>query len=193
MPDVVPITPGSGTGVDTDEVTLNLTGTVSKNGTTTVTGSSTTFLSQLIAGDVIRIPGGGGTEDRTIAAIASDTSLTVTAAFTNTAATQVGQRVAHRQVVQLGVAGVGTVTRVTAAAADTSLLAADAGRIGVILYNESTATAYVKYGTGASSTSYTVPMGPGSYWEMPSPVYTGALNALWTAANGAMMITDLDP
>lgn len=192
MPDVVPITAGSGVGVDTDEVAFNLTGTVAKNGTTTVTGTTTTFLSQLVAGDVIRIPG-TAVEDRVVATITNDTSLTVTVAFTNTASAQVGQRVAHRQVIQQGQAGTPAVTRVTAAAADTSLLVATAGRIGVILYNESTASAYVKYGTGASATSYTVLMGPAAYWEMPSPAYTGALNALWTAANGAMMITELQP
>jgi hypothetical protein len=172
MPDVVPITAGSGVGVDTDEVTFNLTGTVAKtNASATVTGTGSTFTTQLVSGDVIRIPGGTSTEDRTVLTIASDTSLTVTVAFTTTASGQTGQRVAHRQVMQQGVAG----------------------RIGLILFNDSTAIAYVKYGTGASATSYTVPMGPGAYWEMPAPVYTGQVNALWSAANGAMRITELTP
>jgi hypothetical protein len=194
MPDVVPITAGSGVGVDTDEVTFNLTGTVAKtNASATVTGTGSTFTTQLVSGDVIRIPGGTSTEDRTVLTIASDTSLTVTVAFTTTASGQTGQRVAHRQVMQQGVAGTAAATNVTGAAADTQLVAANTGRIGLILFNDSTAIAYVKYGTGASATSYTVPMGPGAYWEMPAPVYTGQVNALWSAANGAMRITELTP
>jgi hypothetical protein len=193
MPDVVPITPGAGVGVDTDEVTLNLTGTVAKNATATVTGSGTAFLSQLVAGDVIRIPGGTSTEDRTVLAIASDTSLTVTAAFTTTASGQTGQRVAHRQVIQEGTASGAAVTAVPGAAADTTLKAANSNRIGMTLFNDSTAVAYVKFGTGASSSSYTFQMGPGAYYEMPAPIYTGQVNANWAAANGNMLVTELTP
>jgi hypothetical protein len=190
MPDVVPITAGSGVGVDTDEVTLNLTGTVAKAGTTALTGTGSAFLTQLVPGDVVRVPG-TTTEERIIATVTSDTAATVTVAFANTASGQTAVRVAHRQVMQQGTSSVATCTNITAAASDTSLLAASASRIGVTLFNDSTATAYVKYGTGASSTSYTVQMGPGAYWEMPAPIYTGALNALWSAVNGAMRITDM--
>lgn len=106
---VAPITPGSGIGVAVDIVAENLTGTVSKNGTTTVTGSSTVFTTELYAGGVIRIPG-TSTEDRIIAAIASDTSLTTTVAFTNTASGQTGQRVSAIQKVKAIDATVGSVT-----------------------------------------------------------------------------------
>ena len=89
------------------------------------------------------------------------------------------------------VSGTTTPTNVTAAASDTSLAAAQTTRVGMLLYNDSTAACYVKYGTGASATSFTVPMGPGAYWEMPKPIWRGAVNGLWTAANGAMRVTDL--
>lgn len=59
------------------------TGTVTTAGTTTLTGSGTLFLSELQVGDEILVSGEGR---RTIDAIASDTSLTVTVAF----ATSVG-------------------------------------------------------------------------------------------------------
>ena len=192
MPDV-PITPGAGVGVDVDDVTFALTGTVAKNATATVTGTTSAFLTDLQVGDVIRIPGGTSTEDRVVLNIASNTSLTVSVAFTTTASAQTGLRVAQRQVVQTGWASSATVTSPTSAAADTSLLAANIQRIGVLLYNDSTASCYVKYGTGASSTSYTVFMGPGAYWEMPVPIYTGAINGNWTAANGNMRVTELLP
>lgn len=73
--------------------TADLTGTVSKNGTTTVTGAGTAFKSQLWPGATILIPGGTpGVEARVVDAIVSDTSLTVKTAFTGTAATQMGSR-----------------------------------------------------------------------------------------------------
>lgn len=58
-----------------------LTGTIDPAASTTLTGVGTAFLSELAVGDVITVSG----ETRTISAIASDTSLTVSAAFTDTA------------------------------------------------------------------------------------------------------------
>ena len=58
----------------------NATGTVSIFGTSTVTGTGTKFTTEIGIGDSITI----GVETKTVSAIASDTSLTTTAAFTNT-------------------------------------------------------------------------------------------------------------
>jgi hypothetical protein len=193
MPDVVPITPGSGVGIDTREVTLNLTGTVAKAATATVTGTGTVFTSQLVIGDVIRIPGGTSSEDRAIATIASDTSLTVSPAFTTTASGQTGQRVAQRQVIQTGFAGTAAVTSPASSATNGTLLAANIARIGMTVFNDSTATLYMKYGATASLTSFTVQMGPGAYWEMPVPIYTGQIDGIWSAANGNARITEMTP
>lgn len=57
---------------------LTLTGTASSSGTT-VTGSGTTFQSQLVVGDAIKADG----EVRVVTAIANNTSLTINAAFTS--------------------------------------------------------------------------------------------------------------
>lgn len=57
-------------------------GTVATNGTTTLTGTATRFLRLFRVGDTITVQGEGV---RTIASIASDTSLTATAAFSTTA------------------------------------------------------------------------------------------------------------
>lgn len=190
MPDGVPITAGTGTAVDTDEVVYNLTGTVAKAGTTALTGTSTLFLSELVVGNVVRVPG-TASEDRVVATITNDTTATVTVAFVNTASGQTAQRVTQRQIVGFPSATTATVTNVSGAATDTALVAANTERQGLILYNDSTSIAYVKYGTGASSTSYTVQMGPSAYWEMPSIIYTGAVNANWVSATGAMRCTEL--
>lgn len=117
------------------------------------------------------------------------------AATTNTSATgdyaalrtdQFGQNVSVP-----GASGTETVTRVTAAAASTSLLTANASRKGASFYNESTATAYLKRGATASITSYTIQIGPGGYYELPQPIHQGAIDCIWSAANGAMQITEV--
>lgn len=60
-----------------------LTGTVDPDGTTTLVGTNTLFLTELVPGDKITI----GAETRTVLAIASNTSLTVSSALPNVAAT----------------------------------------------------------------------------------------------------------
>jgi|GEM_PF-4289692 len=58
-----------------------LTGTIDPIASTTVTGVSTLFLSELVVGDKITVTG----ETRTVTSIASNTSLTVDLGFTNNA------------------------------------------------------------------------------------------------------------
>ena len=66
----------------TKGTTFTLTGSINPgNGTTTVPGGSTKFLTELSIGDEIVV----SSETRIVTAIASDTSLTVSVATTNTA------------------------------------------------------------------------------------------------------------
>ena len=60
---------------------FTLTGSIDPTASTTVTGSGTAFLSELSIGDEIVV----SSETRIVTAIASDTSLTVNVATTNTA------------------------------------------------------------------------------------------------------------
>ena len=57
-------------------------GTVATNGTTTLTGTSTTFERSFVVGDTISV---AGETDRVVASITSDTELVVTAVFSTTA------------------------------------------------------------------------------------------------------------
>jgi hypothetical protein len=84
-----------------------------------------------------------------------------------------------------------TLSNVSGSASSVQLLASTAGRKAAYFHNDSTATAYVKFGTTASTTSYTVKMAPDSFYEIPQPVYTGRIDAIWSAANGSMRITEL--
>jgi len=83
-----------------------------------------------------------------------------------------------------------TVASVAAAVADTTLLAANASRMGAAVFNASTAILYLKLGTGASAASYTVRMTPNAYYEVPFG-YSGQINGYWAAANGAALVTQV--
>jgi hypothetical protein len=65
----------------TDGATFTLTGSINPAASATVPGSGTAFLSEISVGDEIVV----SSETRTVSAIASDTSLTVSAATTDTA------------------------------------------------------------------------------------------------------------
>ena len=65
----------------TDGDTFTLTGSIDPAASTTVPGVNTLFLSEISIGDEIVV----SSETRTVSAIASNTSLTVSAATTNTA------------------------------------------------------------------------------------------------------------
>lgn len=90
-------------------------------------------------------------------------------------------------------ASTATLTNVSGSATTVSLLASNAGRKGAMVTNDSTASLYVKFGTTASTTSYTVLIPPGAYYEFPAntAIYTGAVDGIWSAANGAARITEL--
>jgi hypothetical protein len=83
-----------------------------------------------------------------------------------------------------------TVTQVASNTASVTLQASNGSRRSLIVFNDSTATLYLKYGSAASSSSYTVKMAPGDYWEMPLPVYTGIVTGIWTSANGSALVTE---
>lgn len=86
---------------------------------------------------------------------------------------------------------VATHTAVDAAITTTPLLAVNLNRKGATLYNNSTARAYVKLGASASTTDYTFPLEAGGYYETPYG-YDGAISAIWTAANGKMLVASFE-
>ena len=89
------------------------------------------------------------------------------------------------------VAAVATLTNVASSATTVSLLAANTNRRGVIIFNDSNQSLYVKYGATASTTSFTYLMTPKSTWEMILPIFQGAIDGIWASANGSARITEL--
>ena len=82
------------------------------------------------------------------------------------------------------------VTSVVASVTSVTLLATNAARKGATIYNDSTATLYLKLGATASVTSHTLQMIKNSYYEIPFN-YTGIIDAIWAAANGSARISEL--
>ena len=85
--------------------------------------------------------------------------------------------------------GTATLTSVPSSATSVTLLAANSGRKGATIYNDSTQNLYVKFGTTASNTSFTLIMVPASYYEVPFQ-YTGRIDGIWAAANGNARVTE---
>lgn len=85
-----------------------------------------------------------------------------------------------------------TTTQVADTATSTMLLSANAGRFGATIQNDSSAVLYVKLGTTASATNYTVRLVQYAYFEVPFG-YTGRIDGIWATDpdDGAARITEL--
>ena len=81
-----------------------------------------------------------------------------------------------------------TVTNLSIGTSVTTVLAANASRIRAIIHNES-GTLYVKYGTGASSTSYTFRLTAQAVLE--STQYTGIITAIKASGTSPVLVTEL--
>jgi hypothetical protein len=89
-------------------------------------------------------------------------------------------------------AATATTTNVTQSATSVTLLSANAARKGFVLYNDAGAKVYVKYGTTASATSFTVLVAANAFYVNDPILYTGRIDAIWASgSSGAMRITEL--
>jgi hypothetical protein len=87
--------------------------------------------------------------------------------------------------------GTATLSNVSASASSATLLASNASRKQAMIYNDSASNLFVKFGTTASATSFTVRLVSQAYYELPEPVYTGRIDGIWAVANGAARMTEL--
>lgn len=83
-----------------------------------------------------------------------------------------------------------TTTNVASSATNVTILASNANRIAAQIYNDSTQILYLKFGTTASSTSFTVPLAAATYFEVPGG-YTGNIDGIWVSANGNARVTEI--
>lgn len=83
-----------------------------------------------------------------------------------------------------------SVVQVASSATVVTLLALNTNRKGAMVMNDSTQTLYVKLGSAATATSYTVKMAADAYYEVPFG-YTGVITGIWASANGYAYVTEL--
>lgn len=85
-----------------------------------------------------------------------------------------------------------TLSNVAASATTVGILGSNAGRKGAIIQNDSSSAMYLAYAATSSTTAYTVKIPANTGFEMPiTPVYTGAMSAVWDTATGSARITEL--
>jgi hypothetical protein len=80
-------------------------------------------------------------------------------------------------------------TNVAASVTSVNLFPGAGGGLGRAVFNDSTATLYLKFGYTASASSFTVEIAPGGYYEFPAPLYLGNVDGIWTSANGSARVT----
>jgi hypothetical protein len=85
---------------------------------------------------------------------------------------------------------VATTSTVAGSASSVQLLNNNGGRKGATIYNDSTALLYVKLGTTASTSDFTVKMQADQYYEVPFG-YTGKIDGIWASATGNARLTEL--
>lgn len=88
-------------------------------------------------------------------------------------------------------ASTATLSNVSGSATSVLLLASNTSRLGGLIYNDSTATLYVKFGATASSSSFTVKLLADDFYEFSGAVFTGDIEGVWASATGAARITEL--
>jgi len=153
----------------------------------------------IIARDIVALP---GTVEPDIAASRGFLATLAGAVLVDTVkvALQTGTAVIGKLAANAGV-NIGEVSTAAPSAASTAnvnasvsvvtLLAANAARVGAMIYNSSTTgTLHVKLGSAASLTSWSVQIDPGGYWEMPRRYYTGIITGIWTVASGDAKVTE---
>jgi len=82
------------------------------------------------------------------------------------------------------------VSRVPSSLTSVTLVAANPLRKGLLFYNDSTATQYVKMGVTASTTDFTVKLVPQVFYEVAQPIFVGQIDVISSSTNGAIQVTE---
>ena len=84
-----------------------------------------------------------------------------------------------------------TLTNVASSASSVTLLASNTAARVRTCFNDSTANLFLKFGATASTSSFTVKIAAGGYYEFPQPLYSGIVDGIWDAANGNARLTEV--
>lgn len=94
-------------------------------------------------------------------------------------------------VITEGVVATSVVTRVLSSITSQTLVTMNTARQGLLLYNDSTATQYVKFGPTATNTDFTVILVPKVFYEVAQPIFIGQIDVISSSTNGAIQVTEL--
>jgi hypothetical protein len=87
-------------------------------------------------------------------------------------------------------ASTGTQSSVASSAADVTILASNANRLGATILNDSATLLYLLLASGSSSSIvHTVQVPAGGFFEVPFS-YTGVIKGVWASANGSARVTE---
>ena len=85
-----------------------------------------------------------------------------------------------------------TIATVASSVTDQTLLVANPARKRMIINNTGTGNLYIKFGTVASTTSFTYKITPGSLYQSNLPSeFVGQIDGIWDTANGLAVITEV--
>ena len=88
-----------------------------------------------------------------------------------------------------------TSTRLSAVSAQSTaqtLMAANSLRRGLIIYNDSTGTANIKFGSGVTVSSFSFKVSAGQSYESPLSYYAGIVTGIWTTSpTGSAFVTEI--
>lgn len=82
------------------------------------------------------------------------------------------------------------VTAVASSVTVVTLAAANTDRRTLSIYNDGKNPLFVKLGTAATLTDFTVMIDKQEYYELPSPIYTGEITGIWSAVDGSARVTE---
>jgi hypothetical protein len=83
-----------------------------------------------------------------------------------------------------------THANVAASASSVAIFASNANARQRAVHNDSTAALYLKMGTGASATSYLARLDADQFYSFEKPLYTGAVEGIWSSATGTARTTE---
>lgn len=87
----------------------------------------------------------------------------------------------------------GTTSKTAGSASAVELIVPNALRLGLTIFNNSTATLYVGASNAVTNDNFIVAILPGGYWELPTSgsfLYVGALWGIWASATGDAQVTE---
>jgi hypothetical protein len=84
----------------------------------------------------------------------------------------------------------GVTSNVASSATAVTVFPANARSMKRVIYNDSTAVLRLKFGAGASATSFTMAIPANALYEFPTPLYRGVVTGIWESANGSARTTE---